>query len=85
MDQHKIDLNGIKAVETKDEITEFLKFPYSHYSDSKHWVAPLYIEEKKLVDTKKNPFYKDADISLFTAEKKRQDSRTYCRNRAPGL
>lgn len=69
MDQHKVDLNGIKAVETKDEISEFLKFPYAHYSDSKHWVAPLYIEEKKLIDTKKNPYFNDADISLFTAEK----------------
>lgn len=45
-----------------------MNFPYQHYQGDKYWVAPLKMEQKKLIDTEKNPFYNDADIALFLAE-----------------
>jgi len=62
-----IETNGVTFVSTKSEKKEFLEFPYIHYSDDKYWVPPLKIEQKKLLDTKKNPFYKNAEIALFIA------------------
>ena len=61
--------NGIHIVTTKSQIRDFVMFPYSHYSDEPFWVAPLVMDEKKLIDTKKNPFYADAELAMFIAEK----------------
>lgn len=62
------DLNGIIFVSEKHEKKLFIDFPYTHYSRNEKWVAPLKIQVKELLDTKKNPFYKNADISFFLAE-----------------
>lgn len=59
---------GITAITSEAEKKEFIEFPYRHYAEDKYWVAPLRMEQKKLLNTKKNPFYKNAEIALFTAE-----------------
>ena len=56
---------GVSFVETAQERREFLEFPYRLYKDHPFWVPPLRIQQKKLIDTKKNPFYKNAEIALF--------------------
>jgi len=50
---------------------EFINLPWKIYNkkDYPQWVAPLKISVKELLDTKKNPFYKRADIELFLAKK----------------
>lgn len=65
----KTVLNGITYVSTDSERKKFIKFPYSHYEGDEYWVPPLLMEQKKLIDTKKNPFYNNADIALFLAER----------------
>lgn len=62
-------LNGISVVTTKAERKQFLNFPYQHYEGDPNFVPPLYIDQKKLIDTEKNPFYDNADIELFIAER----------------
>lgn len=62
-------LNGVYLVTTKSQMRDFVLFPYSHYKNDEHWVAPLLMDEKKLVDVKKNPFYEEADAAFFIAEK----------------
>lgn len=61
-------LNGIHAVTTKADRKKFLDFPYRHYEGNNFYVPPLRIEQKKLIDTDKNPFYNHADVQLFYAE-----------------
>jgi len=61
-------INGITLVTTKQERKQFLNFPYQHYSDDEHWIAPLKMEQKKLIDEENNPFYEDGEIALFLAE-----------------
>jgi len=61
-------INGIRLVTTKQERKQFLNFPYQHYSDDEHWIAPLKMEQKKLIDEENNPFYNDGEIALFLAE-----------------
>ena len=50
---------------------EFINLPWKIYNkkDYPQWVAPLKISVKELLDTKKNPFYKRAEIELFLAKK----------------
>ncbi len=55
----------ITLVTSKKERKEFLQFPYIHYKQDEFWVPPLKMEQKKLINTEKNPFYDNADIALF--------------------
>lgn len=61
-------ITGITLVTSKQERKQFLNFPYQHYSDDEHWIAPLKIEQKKLIDEENNPFYENGEIALFLAE-----------------
>lgn len=60
--------NSITFIDSEQEKEEFIRFPYNHYSGDKYWVAPLLTEQKKLLDKKKNPFYNNAEIALFSAK-----------------
>jgi hypothetical protein len=64
----KPEMNGIIFVSDKHEKKQFIDFPYQHYKKEPKWVAPLKLQQKELLDTKNNPFYKDAEIALFLAE-----------------
>ncbi len=59
--------NTITFVDSKEEKNNFIKFPYSHYSGDQYWVPPLLFEQKKLLNTEKNPFFNNAEIALFNA------------------
>lgn len=60
-----IPSTGVSFVESDRERREFLEFPYRLYKNHPYWVPPLRIQQKKLIDTVKNPFYKNAEIALF--------------------
>lgn len=61
----------IKPVSDKKDLKAFINLPWKIYNSTEHpqWVPPLKIAVKEALDTKKNPFYKRADIQLFLAEK----------------
>lgn len=61
-------INGITLATTKKERKQFIDFPYQHYSEDENWIPPLKMEQKKLIDTENNPFYKNGNIALFLAE-----------------
>lgn len=63
------NLNGITFVSDKSERKAFIQFPYKHYQNDEHWIPPLLMDQKTLLDANKNPFYNDAEIALFLAEK----------------
>lgn len=56
-------------VRNKKDKMRFIKFPWKIYKDNEHWVPPLIMDRKKLLDMEKNPFYKHAEIELFLAER----------------
>jgi hypothetical protein len=57
----------VKPVTTKSELNQFIKFPWKIYRDDKHWVPPLLMEQKTLLDKQKNPFFKAAAAEYFLA------------------
>lgn len=61
--------SGVSIVSTKEEKKQFTEFLYSFYKGEKYWVPPLRIDQHKLIDEKENPFYKNAEIALFIAQK----------------
>jgi GNAT superfamily N-acetyltransferase len=68
-------LGGIKVVEAteKKHRKEFLELPYRLYRADPCWVPPLRIAVKELLNTKKHPFYANAEMACFLAQ---QDDRT---------
>lgn len=60
--------NSVTFITSDAELKDFISFPYSHYEEDQYWVPPLLIEQKKLLNTKKNPFFNNAEIALFNAE-----------------
>lgn len=65
--------SGVTFVSSDNEKKRFTNFIYPFYKDEKHWVPPLRIDQKKLINTEKNPFFNNAEIALFLAEKDGKD------------
>lgn len=59
----------IKRVENEADKMRFIKFPWQIYKGNKFWVPPLIFDVRNNLNTRKNPFYKHAEIELFLAEK----------------
>jgi hypothetical protein len=57
----------IKEVTTPKELNNFIKFPYSLYKGNPYWVPPMLLDEKKVLNKKKNPAYEFCDVKLWLA------------------
>jgi len=64
-----MEMLKIRKVETNKDIKKFIKLLWKIYKDYPAWVPPLIADRKKLIDKKKNPFYKNADAEFYLAEK----------------
>jgi GNAT superfamily N-acetyltransferase len=63
----------VVAISGKSGLKEFVEWPGSIYLNDPHWVSPLHIAVKELLDKAKHPFYANADAEFFVA---RRDGRT---------
>ena len=59
----------IVAADNPKALKQFVEFPYRLYRDYPHYVPPLRIAVKELLDREKHPFYKDAEAEFFVAKK----------------
>ena len=59
----------IVTVNSKSELKEFVELPYALYRDDPHWVPPLRIAVKELLDKGKHPFYTNAETELYLARR----------------
>jgi GNAT superfamily N-acetyltransferase len=57
----------IRPVQTRRELSTFIKLPWRLYRNEPNWVAPLLMELKQRLDPKKNPFFKHAEAQYFLA------------------
>ncbi|WP_412068197.1 N-acetyltransferase family protein [Rubrivirga sp. IMCC43871] len=56
------------AVSSSDRAA-FLDFPYGHYADDPHFVPPLRMDQKGVLNPKKNPFFEHGALQPFLAER----------------
>jgi len=63
-----MSMSGVTIVTTDDEKKKFIEFQYDHYRADEFFVPPLRMDQKKLINTTKNPFFNNAEIALFIAE-----------------
>ena len=59
----------VEPISPKRETLPFIKFAWQIYLEYPHWVPPLLMDRKKLMDRRKNPFYKHADAEFFLARR----------------
>lgn len=59
----------IRRVSSGADRRAFLDFPYDHYADATHFVAPLRMDQANVLNPKKNPFFEHGEIEQFLAEK----------------
>jgi GNAT superfamily N-acetyltransferase len=60
---------NIRTVNSKKDLMQFIKLLWKIYKDDPHWVPPLLMDRKKLLNKEKNPFYKHAEMEMYLAEK----------------
>ncbi|HSE96633.1 MAG TPA: hypothetical protein VLD57_00090, partial [Blastocatellia bacterium] len=56
---------SIKSVVTPQEQSDFLELPYMLHRGLEHWVPPLRIAQKEILDTRRHPVYKSMDVEKF--------------------
>lgn len=61
------DIN-IRKVESKSDLNTFIKCQWNFYKNDPHWVPPLLMERKTLLNKDKNPFFQNASADYFIAE-----------------
>ncbi len=54
-------------VSTRGERKLFFNFPWDLYRGDPHWVPPLRLVQKELLNYRRHPFYDDAEIQTFVA------------------
>ncbi len=59
----------VRPVTSSKDKARFLDFPYEHYKDHPYWIAPLKMDQAKVLDPKKNPFFEHGEAGLFLAER----------------
>ena len=59
----------VEPVTTKSQQKAFIKFPWGLYKGDPHWVPPLIMNIKELLNYKKHAFYDRAEIQTFLAKK----------------
>jgi GNAT superfamily N-acetyltransferase len=57
----------VVPVEGKQATGRFIQLPYDLYRGDPHWVPPLRMAVKELLDREKHPFYANAETQLYLA------------------
>jgi GNAT superfamily N-acetyltransferase len=56
-----------RAVASRRDLRRFIEFPFRHYRNDPHWVAPLLIDEWVKFDPARHPFHRHARVQPFVA------------------
>lgn len=54
---------------TPKEMGAFIRYPYQRYQGHPHWVPPLMMNQARLFDRKRNPFFEHAQAEFFLARR----------------
>ena len=59
----------VKPARSSADRQRFLDFPYNLYRGDKHWIAPLRMAQRDILNTSRHPFYKTSDVEMFLARR----------------
>ncbi len=59
----------LKSIEKSSEWSDFINLPWDIYAGDPHWVPPLRVAVRDILNTEKNPFFKHAEIFPLLAYK----------------
>ncbi len=62
----------IEQVQTRQDVEDFIRFPFKLYRGDPNWVPLLLSERRKFLDPKRNPFFDHADVALWLARRNDQ-------------
>ena len=57
----------VRPVSNKNDRNDFFDVPFGIYKFDRNWTAPLYMEQRELVEPKKNPWFEHGQAQLFVA------------------
>ena len=60
---------GVRPVEGRRELREFIELPYRLHADSPQWVPPLRLERRLFLSRRLNAYFDHADAQLFLARR----------------
>lgn len=58
---------AIRRVRSVDERETFIRLPWSIYEGDPHWVPPLLLDVRSMLDPDEHPFHLHSDVELFLA------------------
>ena len=61
MDIVQVDLTS------KQQVKDFIDLPFHIYADVPQWVPPLEMDIKRILDSRRNPFYRHSEAAFFIA------------------
>ena len=56
-------------VSNRKELNDFINLPFAIYKGDRNWTAPIKSEVKRILNAKKNPYFKDTLLILFNCYK----------------
>jgi hypothetical protein len=59
----------VRPAVTPADMRRFIKFQWVPYKNNPAWVPPLLMDRRKLLDRKKNPFFKHSEAEFYLAER----------------
>jgi GNAT superfamily N-acetyltransferase len=62
----------VRAVESRQDLAAFCRFPWQIYKGDPNWVPPLISDRLKYLDPRTGPFYTHADVALLLARRGRE-------------
>ncbi len=60
---------GVRPVEGRRELREFIELPFRLHADSPQWVPPLRLERRLFLSRRLNAYFDHADAQLFLARR----------------
>jgi GNAT superfamily N-acetyltransferase len=57
----------VRTVQSRGDLTTFIKLPWRLYRNERNWVPPLVFERRQFLDRRKNPFFEHAEAEYFLA------------------
>lgn len=57
----------IQEVTTSADLEKFIRFPFSHFSESAHWAPPIIADELENFDPAQNPVFENVDARFYMA------------------